>query len=169
MKTKRRTYNTRRIRLTVSYSIQEAAELFGLHKNAVSRWIKNGLPVIDSHKPYLIQGSELVAYLKRKQTGRKRACKPDEFYCCKCRAPRQAWGGMVDLQCRNQSKVMLSGLCAECSTPVCRMGSARKVALYEKIFITQTIRQEHISEPGIPIVMCDLKENEKHEAIQPEE
>lgn len=89
---KRRTYNTRLIRQSLTYSVQEVAELYGLHKNAVLRWVKDGLPLLEPRKPYLIYGGELASYLKSRQTGRKRKCKPDEFFCCKCRTPTRAWG-----------------------------------------------------------------------------
>ena len=61
-KIKKRKYNTRLIRLTTSYSVQEVAELYHLHKGAVLRWIKDGLKIIDQHKPYLIHGSELLYF-----------------------------------------------------------------------------------------------------------
>lgn len=86
MKIRKRTYNPRRARAGQSYTVQDVAEIYGLHKNAVLRWIKEGLPVIDRQKPYLIHGGELAEYLRRKQSGRKQPCKPDEFFCFKCRA-----------------------------------------------------------------------------------
>lgn len=75
----------------MSYSVQEVAELYGLHKNAVLRWIKDGLPIIDQRKPYLIYGADFADYLDGRQKKRKHKCGSDEFYCCKCRAPRKAW------------------------------------------------------------------------------
>lgn len=143
---KRRTYNPRLIRLGLSYSVQEVAELYGLHKNAVLRWIKDGLPVIDRRKPYLIHGGELASYLKKKQTGRRHKCNPDEFFCFKCRAPRKAWENVADITIKNESKLAISGLCAACYTPVHRMGVVKKLPEYRKIFSIQTI-QGHAPPP----------------------
>ncbi|MCK4945496.1 MAG: helix-turn-helix domain-containing protein [Alphaproteobacteria bacterium] len=69
MKTKKRTYNPRRVRTGLSYTVQDIAEIYEVHKNAVLRWIKNGLPVIDKKKPYLVYGGELAKYLRKKQAG----------------------------------------------------------------------------------------------------
>lgn len=161
MKIRKRTYNPRRARAAQSYTVQDIAEIYGLHKNAVLRWIKEGLPVIDRQKPYLIHGGELAEYLRNKQSGRKHPCKPDEFFCFKCRAPRKAWENVADIQIRNKNKLSLSGLCAVCNTPMHRVGSAKKLAEYQKIFSIQTIREPHISDCIPPIVNRDMREDKK--------
>lgn len=157
MKTKRRTYNTRLICRGLSYSVQEIAELYGIHSNAVLRWIRDGLPLIDQNRPYLIHGAELEAHLKKKQAGRKHKCKPDEFFCFKCRLPRKAWGDMVDITILNESKLAISGLCAICETPVRRAGSVEKLAEYQKTFSIQTMPAPHITDCNPPSVMCDSR------------
>ena len=96
-KIKKRSYNSRRVCRDLSYSVQEAGELFGIHKNTILQWLKNGLSKIDGSKPYLIHGSELIAYLNKKREIRKSRCKANEFYCCRCRLPRRAWGDIVDI------------------------------------------------------------------------
>lgn len=156
---KRRTFNTRLIRANLSYSVQEIAELYGIHNNAVLRWIKNGLPVIDQSRPYLIYGADLESYLKKKQANRKHKCKPDEFFCFKCRLPRKAWGNMVDIEIRNENKLSLCGLCSACETIVRRAGSVKKLLEYQKIFTTQTILPPHITDCNPPSVMCDSRKD----------
>lgn len=157
MKKKRRSYNTRLIRLNLSYSVQEITELYGIHQNAVLRWIKNGLPVIDQRKPYLVHGADLADYLKKKQAGRKHKCRPDEFFCFKCRLPRKAWGDLVDIVIRNESKLSISGLCATCETPVRRAGAVKKLPEYQKLFLTQTMPASHITDRNPASVMCDFR------------
>ncbi len=166
MKTRKRTYNPRLIRLGMSYSVQEAAELYGLHKNAVLFWIKNGLPVIDQRKPYMIYGGDLAEYLRKKQAGRKCKCEQDEFFCFKCRAPRRAWENTVDIIIRNESKLAISGLCAVCDTPVNRAGSVRKLPKYQKIFLIQTMQEPRITDRHSPIVNNDMRKDEKYDQVQ---
>lgn len=60
-------FNTRLIRLTMSYTVQDIVKLYKIHKNTVSHWIKSGLKINDHHKPYLIHGSELKRFLDEKQ------------------------------------------------------------------------------------------------------
>lgn len=156
-KKKKRSYNTRLIRTGLCYSVQEIAELYGLHKNAVLRWIQKGLPVIDQKKPYLIHGSELTTYLKNKQGERKHKCKPDEFFCCKCRVPRKAWENQADILIRNEIKLSISGLCADCDTKIHRAGAVKKLAEYQKTFSIQTMQGQHIIDRSSPSVMCDSR------------
>ncbi len=161
MARKKRTYNTRLIKRNLSYTVQEAAELYGLHKNAILRWIKDGLPIIDQRKPYLIYGADFADYLNGKQKKRKHKCRPDEFYCCKCRAPRKAWKDQADIVIKNESKLSISALCAICDTPVFRAGSVRKLAEYQKIFSIQTIQEQHITDRNSPSVMCDMRKEKQ--------
>lgn len=163
MKIKKRTYNTRRILLKLSYSIREVADLFDLHKNSVLNWIKDGLPIIDKHKPYLIQGSELADYLNKKQTQRKHQCNTDEFFCFKCRLPRKAHENKVGIEIKSQNRLMINGLCANCNGPIHRAGAVRKLTEYQKNFLVCTIQERHIPERAGPIVNSDIKRNDKYE------
>ena len=70
-----------------NYSVEEIAELFGIHKNTVRSWHKNGLATIDDKRPMLFHGKILAAYLQAKRTKNKRPCKPSEIYCIRCRSP----------------------------------------------------------------------------------
>ena len=73
---KKRTYNTRLIKRDLSYTIQEVAELYGLHPQAVRRWINIGLRTIDGLKPFLIHGSDLINYISLNPSRTTRDCLP---------------------------------------------------------------------------------------------
>jgi excisionase family DNA binding protein len=161
MKPKKRTYNPRRARTGQSYSVQEIAELYGMAKNSVRRWVKDGLPFIDKRGEYLIHGSDLREFLQKKRSGRKRKCTPDEFFCCRCRAQRKPMGGMVDIIVTHETKVRLSGLCAVCGATINRVGSVEKMPEYQKIFSTRTIGGERISASASPVVNVDFKREKR--------
>lgn len=160
-----RTYNTRLIKPDFSYSTREIAGLFSLHKNAVLRWIGDGLPLIDEQKPYLIHGSALVAFLNKRQADRKRSCQADEFFCCKCRAARPAAGKAVDIVFRNDIKLDLRGRCAVCATIVRRVGSVKKLTEYQKIFVIQTMQGRHINDSNHACDNRDIRKEETDETI----
>jgi excisionase family DNA binding protein len=145
-KVKRRSYNPRRVCRDLSYSVQEVAELFGIHKNTVLQWLKNGLVRIDDSKPYLIHGSNLMAFLDMKRESRKSRCKDNELYCFRCRAPRRAWENTVDIVFINSKKLRLEGLCSVCDAKVLRMGSPSRMAEYLKNFSIQEQVNRHIVE-----------------------
>ena len=169
MKTRqKRTYDIRRIRLTLSYSVQEAAELFHLHKNAVLNWIKAGLPIIDERRPYLIQGNELASFLKKKQSIRKSKCKPNEFFCFKCRVPR-APNGCVIVKIKNDHKLLLVGACSFCGTRMNKAGSVKNLDQYRIVFSIQTMEERHINECADSIVNSEKRKDHEYEQIQPQE
>ncbi len=155
-KTNKRTYNTRRIRLTVSYSVQDVAELFGIHKNAVLRWIKDGLKIIDQRKPYLVYGRVLADFINVRQIERKQVCGKDEFYCCKCRRPRKALPRSVQVEKRNQHRIKISGICAICHSRIFRDGSINKQDEILKIFASITPLEKHIVECQDSSVNSDI-------------
>ena len=80
--------NHRRVKTHRSYTVEEVAGLFDIHKNTVRNWLKNGLATIDHNRPTLILGNDLAEYLKIRRTKNKQACKPEELYCSRCRRPR---------------------------------------------------------------------------------
>ena len=52
----RRHANPRLVKLHRNYTVEEIARLFGLHKNTVRNWLKEGLALIDGQRPMLILG-----------------------------------------------------------------------------------------------------------------
>src|SRR3954464_13745227 len=118
---RKRRYNVRRVKATLPYTVQEIADLFDIHKNAVLRWLKNGLIADLSQRPFLIRGDELIRFLKQRQDGRRQKCRPEEFFCFRCRAPREAWLGIADLMIESATRLRLKGLCGVCETPVSKV------------------------------------------------
>jgi hypothetical protein len=163
---KRRTYNTRRIKRDFAYFISEVADLFGLHRNAVRQWLKSGLPAIDDHRPTLIHGGDLIDFLDARQTARKQKCGPDQFYCCRCRCPRHALHNRVEIEICNQQKLNLSAVCNECGAGMNRAGSVKKIEEYRNAFIVQTPIEARIRECSYPLVNCHLEKDTTNAGLQ---
>ena len=151
---KNRTYNVRLIRRDYSYTIQEIAELFSLHPNAVRRWVKDRLRTIDTHRPQLIHGSDLIEFLSRRQQGRKRGCGPDEMYCFRCHEPRRPAGGHVAVEQLGPSRLILRGSCALCGTRMNRAVSMARLPEFERSF-TVTAASPRLVGTSAPVDMCE--------------
>jgi excisionase family DNA binding protein len=104
----------RRIKLHRTYSVEEAADRLGIHKNTVRGWQRRGLESIDHGRPVLFQGAVLRAFLERQRAKAKAPCPPGTLYCLKCRQPRAPALGMVDYVPRNGRAGNLSALCGTC-------------------------------------------------------
>ena len=81
--------NPRRVKVHRSYTVEEVARLFGVHKTTVRGWLKAGLPRIDGRRPILILGRELAGFLHARRDRRRQRCRSGELYCFRCRAPRR--------------------------------------------------------------------------------
>ncbi len=150
--------NPRRAKIHRSYTVDEVARLYGLHRNTVRQWIKRGLPTNDDQRPVLILGSHLAAYLTAKRVANKRPCKFGELYCVRCRIPQAAALGMADYVALTPTGGNLVGICPRCDALMHRRVSLANLAtVCGALDVTHTKAQEHISERVKPSVNRDFK------------
>jgi Helix-turn-helix domain len=65
-----RRIDPRRIKTHFPYTVEEAADALGVHKNTVRMWIKGGLAVADNRRPTVMSGSPAMRRIcPRRQTG----------------------------------------------------------------------------------------------------
>jgi len=143
-----------RIRYRHAYSIVEVTELLGVHKNTVRKWMRGGLAAMDNTRPILIHGSELKGYLLNKRSSAKSPCKPHEFYCLKCRAPRKPWGGVVDVTIRSASLFNIHAICEVCDTAIHKAAGVVKLIEMLKTLRIQQVQPRHIIETLPPSLKC---------------
>ncbi len=154
---KKRRYNVRRVKATWPYTVQEIADLFGIHKNAVLRWLREGLCADRSQRPFLIRGDELARFLNERQNGKRRRCAPGEFFCFRCRVPREACLGMADIAIESPTRLRIKALCAVCETPVNKVQSVRDLAKIKTCFDSVQLTGEHLLECAAPSVNSYLE------------
>jgi excisionase family DNA binding protein len=136
----------RRIRLNQCYTVLEVAVLLGVSAGTVRTWIWKGLPFLDGGKPILIPGDGMKSWLKARRTARKQKCLPDELYCCRCRCPRKAKPGSVEIIPRNNKTVAITSQCGSCDAKMNKAGSLAKLAEIKAAFSSETVAQ--VSLPG---------------------
>ncbi|PLX87902.1 MAG: DNA-binding protein [Desulfuromonas sp.] len=119
--------NHRRVKTHRNYSVEEIARLFGIHKNTVHNWIKDGLSPIDNKRPLLILGSHLAEFIKTRREKSKSPCQPGELYCLRCRAPRTVAENMADYSPDTETTGNLIALCSECGTIMNRRVNLSKI------------------------------------------
>ena len=88
--------NPRLVKVHRNYSVEEVARLFGLHKNTVRNWFKQGLTAVDDRRPILILGRELSRFLHERRQKARQTCGPGRIYCIACRAPKDPAGQMAE-------------------------------------------------------------------------
>ena len=103
-----------RIKTHRIYSIFEAADALGCHRQTVIRWIKNGLVANKAQKPWLIEGRVLREFLGERQAQAKQKLALDHFYCLGCKSPQAADGKIADYCHLSPTSGQLSALCPSC-------------------------------------------------------
>jgi hypothetical protein len=158
MVVKKRHPNHRLVKSHRSYSVEEIARLFAMHKNTVRLWIKAGLGAIDDKRPIVILGHELISFLRLRRAKNKRPCAWGEMYCLRCRSPRLPAGGMVEYKSISATMGNLSAICPECNRFMHRLISSAKFGEFRhKTEITLQQGPPQLREIIEPSLSSDLR------------
>jgi hypothetical protein len=148
--------NPRLVKLHRNYSVEDIARLFGMHKNTVRNWLKQGLPAIDDRRPTLILGQDLSRFLQERRQKAKQACGPGRIYCIACRAPKDPAGQMAECIPTGPHVGNLRGICPDCDRLVYRRVNLAKIdAVRGDLAITFTQPPSRLGESAGPSVNCD--------------
>lgn len=150
--------NYRLVKIHRNYTVEEVADLFGIHKNTVREWIKKGLPLCDEKRPALILGHVLAEFLKTQKTKNKRTCLPGEMYCLRCREPRKPVPDLLEYQATTDKVGNLMAICSHCNALMNKRISLLKLPLIQaQMGITFPQAQKHIGDGDQPSLNSDLK------------
>lgn len=119
--------NPMAVKAALTYEINEAAIVLGKSPATIRNWIKDGLPVMSSKKPYLLSGADIRDYLRAKNKAAKTPLKPNELYCLSCRAARVPHKLEVCISEISPKTWLLKGVCGHCGATSTRMVSSAKV------------------------------------------
>jgi excisionase family DNA binding protein len=126
------------IRTTISYTVQEIANLLDVQPNTVRKWLREGLGRIDDRRPYMIDGAELKRFLQ-------------------ARRARRAEPGSVSIELQNKHVLRIVGRCVDCGSRLNRAGSVRRLDEYREVFGDVTTRERSIEGDGLALVNRDLQ------------
>ena len=150
--------NHRLVKIHRNYTVEEIADLFGIHKNTVRKWVKAGLTTSDDKRPMLILGHDLSAFVQARRLKNKRTCKPGELYCVRCRAPKFPAADMAEYSAVTEKFGNLIAICPDCDAIMNRRVSLARIGQVcgrMDISFPQALR--HIVESTNPTVNSDLR------------
>jgi len=124
----------RAIKAARTYTVEEAAISLGVSVGTVRAWVKSGLPLMKSQRPFLILGDTLRSFLEDRAKAAKAPLQPDQLYCLSCKAGRTPMGLMVDCIPQTPKTARLLGLCEVCGGTCNRMISQTKIDHFSRIF-----------------------------------
>lgn len=126
--------NPMAVKAALTYEIGEAAAALDKNPATIRNWIKDGLPIMSSKKPYLISGAALREYLRAKYKAAKSPLGPDELFCLFCKAGRTPHAMSVTINALTGKTSLLKGQCSHCGAPATRMVSTTKVPEWSQTF-----------------------------------
>jgi hypothetical protein len=160
--------NPRLAKIHRSYTVDEIAKLYTIHRNTVRAWIARGLQTVDDRRPLLVLGSHLVTFLQARRVANKRPCGPGEIYCLRCREPRKPAGGAVRYHPLTPTQGNLVALCGCCGAGLNRRVSLAKLPLFSAgLALTLPQGPEHIDESQQPSLNSDFKQDNTDHANAP--
>jgi hypothetical protein len=121
--------NPRHVKIHRSYTVEEVAHLFRVHKNTVRAWVKVGLQTIDERRPTLILGRVLARFLRERRQRTRQRCQPGQLYCVRCRAPKEPAARVAEYVPITPISGNLRGRCGDCGTVMWRRASLRSLTV----------------------------------------
>ena len=118
----------------LTYTIDEGATALGVTTATIRNYVRRGLPIMTSQRPYLISGEALRAFLLHERESRKKPLQADQLFCPSCREGRRPFGMMVDLFMMSGKSGRLTGLCEVCDGASQRMIGIRDIKKFADIF-----------------------------------
>ncbi|WP_143314071.1 helix-turn-helix domain-containing protein [Colwellia sp. UCD-KL20] len=141
----KRTHNPNKCKIHRSYTVEEAAMLYEVHKRTVRNWIIKGLVVCDDKRPLLILGRDLRLFLQQQRKANKRKCKPSELYCLKCREPRTPDQNTIEFIEETTTKGRVIATCSVCNSLMNKYFKLESLASIQRdLAVILPLQQKHI-------------------------
>ncbi len=153
--------NPQLAKIHFSYSVDDLARLFGVHKNTVRSWFKHGLEAIDGQRPTMARGEEVRRFLIDRRARAKRPCGPGRIYCLPCRAPKVPALKMAECVATANTLGTLRGICPDCGRMMYRRVNSLKLdAVRGDLDVTFAKAEARIAETEKPSVNCDSNDGD---------
>ena len=148
--------NPRLVKIHRNYCVEDIARLFGLHKNTVRNWLKQGLATIDDRRPTLVLGRELSRFLQERRRKARQVCGPGRIFCIACRTPKVPAGNMAECTPTSPLAGNLCGICPDCDRLIYRRVNLTKInSVRGDLEITFARPDPRIRDSAVTFVNCD--------------
>ena len=133
-----------------SYTVAEAAELYGCHRNTVRHWMGKGLEPVERVKPFLFHGTALNAFHAARRKSGRRPCLAGEIYCLPCRKPQRPENALFDYKATTSTTGKVTAICPGCGRLMHQRVNSVRLAAFKAQASIETHRNigNYISAPN---------------------
>jgi hypothetical protein len=131
-----RIYSLKSIKYWYCYTVDEVCRLYAkerLHPQTVRGWIRDGLKVIDSGKPALIYGNDLVQFLGKMNERNKCKTQFDEMFCMGCKDAKPFYQKRIALA-QKENRVHAKSICRTCHSAMYKSYKLDDVPAIQRAF-----------------------------------
>jgi excisionase family DNA binding protein len=121
-----RRFNYRRVKIHRAYKIAELADLLGVHKKTVGRWIAAGLRAMGARRSRLVHGEDFHSFMNARKPI-KQCGKPGDIWCLGCHDFKRPALNMAEYSPRTILRGMLSAICPDCGRMIYRATTLAKL------------------------------------------
>lgn len=136
------------------YTVWEAAQALGRHRQTIIRWIKDKKLIADRSKvPWLIKGKDLKEFLGHRRIKSKTKLALHHLFCLGCKAPKEPDGKFAEYTQATPTTGMFKALCPTCGSIINKVvRRADLEAIRAKIEVTvQQANPRLVSLPATPL------------------
>jgi len=127
-------FSTRGISKHRCYMVEEAALIIGATPQTIRKWGNGDLPLLTSRRPHLVNGSDLIAYIKARADRTQRPkLEIGQVRCFRCGLREKPLGEMADYIPMTPTRGRLAALCSACEGECSLFIGQTKLALYAKV------------------------------------
>lgn len=164
-----RIFHHRKAKQDRTYNRAEVMELYGVTRNTIANWIKEGLVVVPGH-PALFRGEALIAFHQARRVGARRSCPPGHFLCFHCKKVSSLIGQAAEVHWHNDPTCTLRWSCPRttCGKPNGTFQSRSQVQRLEELGVNLTSSDDDYSPSRPPgeIVQIPPKSEVNHEPVE---
>ncbi len=120
-------YSTRGLAKDRVYTVKTASRILHITEGTFRKFFDRGLRAATTSRPILIRGADLIKFLENLAKANKQPCRPEQFYCMRCKGPQDALGQIADYRPNNAKTGRLEALCEGCGGSLSKFSSPRRV------------------------------------------
>ena len=132
------------------YSVSQVMALYGVCRNTVSNWVRDGLCSSPCPGPQLFRGQELSRFHDERRARSKRSLRHGEFKCTACKAVVVPKTEALEFLAQGAHNSMVFAICPDCGSRTSKILSATECDKLKKVIECNTSLHEIVEEDACP-------------------